>query len=347
MKMIKYIFSITILFQLSPSYAQEWEVISDNLFSQVEQDTAFADDVLNRKIGAMWVEPSGNIFVVLNGKHPIYTSKNQGKSWQPLQDVVTRGRAYGTYSINYDYTTGRKAIYMIVQKKKMPAQGLVLDKNNQLLSWIGKPAETHDGWTWGMPAWNNPRVIIGKEHHAWVIMWLSKDGGENWQKLDFKSRNPGVVNENIFLAGNDDGIYRSTDQGQHYEKVAEFKTLGKNPVKYGDNFYWATDQGVVISSDEGANWKLLGEPLPGVLYGPFFGQSESSLLVANEEGFYISKNSGQSWQKVADYFAPPKSAHEGAYNVVHPTNSYGWDEESGIIYAAGLGGDLYKIQYMK
>lgn len=347
MKIIKIAILFIALFQFIPLEAQEWKVISQNLFSKIKQDTAFADDVLNRKTGALWVEPSGEVFLVLNGNHSIYSSKNQGKSWKPLKDVVTRGRAYGTYSINYDYTTGRKAIYMIVQKKRMPAQGLVLDENNRLLSWIGKPAETHDGWTWGMPAWNNPRYIIGKEHHAWVIMWLSKDGGENWQKLDFKSRNPGVVNENVFLAGNDDGIYRSTDQGKSFNKVSDFKTLGKNPVRYGDNFYWATEQGVVISSDEGANWKLLGESLPGVLYGPFFGKRESSLLVVNEEGLYISKNSGQSWQKIANYFAPPQSAHNGEYNVVHPTNSYGWDEERGIVYVAGLGGDVYKLSIEK
>ena len=50
------------------------------------------------------------------------------------------------------------------------------------------------------------------------------------------------------------------------------------------------------------------------------------------------------WQKVAAYFAPPNANQEGEYNVMHPTNSNGWDAKNNIIYAAGLGGQAYRLK---
>lgn len=325
--------------------AQEWEMITDKLFAEGEKPE-FAEDPFNRKLGGLFCMPDGDLWLVRNGQHPVYRSTDQGESWQPIPETETIGRAYGSFSFSPDYSSGRLAIFMIVQQKHRPAQGIILSSDGEVLAKIGKPSEAHDGWTWGMPAWEQekPQVILGKEHHKWVVMWLSKDGGQNWQKLDFTSRNPGVINAQTFVAGNDDGIYRSADQGASWQKVADFVVSGKNPIRYGDNFYWTTEEGVIWSQDEGKSWQLLGKSLPGTLWGPYFGNSEQSFMVVNEDGFYISNDHGLSWKKVADYFAPPNANVDGAYNVTHPTNSYGWDETRAILYAAGLGAQVYKMK---
>jgi len=328
--------------------AQEWEVLTEKLFSEGE-NPEFADDTFNRKLGGLLAKPNGELLLVRNGQHPIYRSRNQGKTWKPLKGVETKGRAYGSFSFSYDYATGKTAIFMIVQQKHSPAQGLVLSPKNHVLTTIGKPSDNHDGWTWGMPAWEqaSPQLILGKEHHKWVIMWVSRDGGSTWQQLDFKSRNPGVIDAQTFVAGNDDGIYRSADQGENWQKVADFVVTGKNPIRYGQNFYWTTEQGVIWSQDQGKSWELLGNALEGVLWGPYFGTTENSMMVVNAQGFYISTDHGETWEQYAEFFAPPSSNRDGQYNVMHPTNSYGWDEKRGIIYAAGLGGHAYRLRLGK
>lgn len=336
--------SILILLCAVNAKAQQWESITQDLLASVK-DTTFQSDVLNRNVGAIAVLPnSGNLILVLNGVHPTYMSKDQGETWQPLKKAQTIGRSYGSFSINIDAETDRTAIFMIVQKKDAPAKGFILNHKGKVLTTIGKPE--HDGWTWGMPAWQqkSPSTILGKEHHAWVKMWLSTDAGESWDLLDFESRNPGVISETTLVAGNDDGIYRSTDRGINWEKVAPYKVTGKTPIKYQDHFYWTTTAGLVYTRDKGNSWYLLPGKLKDPLWGPFFGKSKQEMMVVCREGFFISKDGGMSWEKVAEYFAPPNSNREGVYNVMHPTNSYGWDAENNIIYAAGLGGHAYKLK---
>lgn len=329
----------------SLAFAQEWEMITEKLYAEGENPD-FADDPFNRKTGALLCLPNGDLWLVRNGQHPVYRSTDQGESWLPLTDTEVVGRVYGSFSLSLDYKSGRVAVFMIVQKKQSPALGLILSPNGEVLTKITKPSDDHDGWTWGMPAWKQevPRTILGKEHHKWVVMWLSQDGGETWQKLDFTSRNPGVINETTFVVGNDDGIYRSGDQGQSWEQVSDFVVTGKNPIRYGDHFYWTTKAGVIWSQDVGKSWQLLGQKLLGALWGPYFGNSEQSFMVVNSEGFHISTDHGQSWNQVADYFAPPDANVDGEYNLMHPTNSYGWDESRGILYAAGLGAHAYKLK---
>ena len=336
--------SILILLYATSLRAQQWEPITEELLASVK-DTTSQNDVLNRNVGALAVLPnSGNLILVLNGAHPIYISKDQGETWEPLKKAKTIGRSYGSFSANIDAVTDRVAIFMIVQKKGAPAKGLILNHKGKVLTSIGKPE--HDGWTWGMPDWQqrSPTTILGKEHHAWVKMWLSNDGGATWNLLDFESRNPGVISETILVAGNDDGIYRSIDKGKNWEKVAPYKVTGKTPIKYQNHFYWTTTAGLVYTKDQGYSWHILPGKLKDSLWGPFFGKSEQEMMVVCKDGFYISKDAGMSWEKEAEYFAPPNSNRNGAYNVMHPTNSYGWDAKNNIIYAAGLGGQAYRLK---
>lgn len=212
-KMKKLLCSILLAMPLS-AFAQEWEMITGKLFAEGE-NAEFAEDPFNRKAGALFCKANGELLLVRNGKHPIYRSSDQGDSWEPIANTEVVGRAYGSFSFSPDYNSGRVGVFMIVQKKHRPAQGLILSVDGEVMNEIGKPSDNHDGWTWGMPAWNQqePSVILGKEHHKWVVMWLSQDGGETWQKLDFTSRNPGVVNEQTFVAGNEDGIYARPIRG--------------------------------------------------------------------------------------------------------------------------------------
>lgn len=343
MKLIFIIFCILIRFQ--PLSAQNWENITARLLHQIG-DTTFQNDPFNRRVGNIVVQPkTGDLFLVLNGGHPVYRSKTRGRNWKALKGTAVQGRSYGGFATSLDYNTNRMAFFMIVQKSQLPARGVLLSSKGKFLGEIDKPP--HDGWTWGMPAWEQKdiRVLLAKEHHAWVVMWKSVDGGTTWEKLRFESRNPGVISEQIFVAGNDDGIYRSTDQGESWVKVSDYIVNGKTPIRYGSNYYWTVPDGVLVSKDAGKTWEVFGEPISDALWGPYFGRSQKELMVVTPDGFFISYDGALTWKKAAGFFKIPKAQFEGKYNIMHPTNSYGWDAKRKIIYAAGLGGDAYKIKF--
>ncbi len=306
-----------------PVFSQSWDNISASLYQTIPNFRS-GEDRLNRNIGNLTVLPSGELIAVMNGTYGIYASSDQGDSWRKL-DVYIQGRSYGAFSVNLDYNTSRYAVFMIVQQKQAPAVGAVMSRDGKVLSTIGKPDSTHDGWTWGMVDWTSDQsiTILDKEHHAWVIMWSSRDAGQTWRKLDFQSRNPGLLNDSTLVAGNDDGIYRSMDSGASWVKVSDFIVTGKTPVRYGEKYYWTTAHGVIVTGDHGATWNLLGTRLPDALYGPYFGKNKNQLMVVSREGFFITKNGGTTWEKKAEYFVDPNDPESGHYNIMHPTNSYG------------------------
>jgi hypothetical protein len=150
---------LLILLPNAPAQAQKWELITEKIFSK-DENPAFADDPLNCKLGGLLCMPNGDLWLVRNGAHPVYRSTDQGESWQALHTAQTIGRAYGSFSFNLNYSSGRVAIFMIVQQKNSPARGLLLASGGEVISKIGKPSKEHDGWTWGIPAWEQPEVIL-------------------------------------------------------------------------------------------------------------------------------------------------------------------------------------------
>ena len=341
------IVGIIMLLVATPTMAQQWEDISAPLFTQtVSLDTS--SDVFNRGMGSILYLPKRDeLLAVTNGVNGLFTSQDQGGSWQEVAGAELLGRNYGGFGINYDYDLGRYAIFMIARSSEQSATSLIYAGADQGFIHFNEPADVqHDAWTWGMPDWNQDsiQVILGKQHHAWVKLWLSTDAGQSWELLDFESRNPGVINDSVFVAGNDDGMYRTTDQGKSWSKINQWQVTGKNPVRYNSDFYWTTTEGLIYSTDLGETWNLLGSELEGALWGPYFGQDQDHILLVNQDGFHTTIDGGKAWNKVAGYFTIPDSNRGGEYHVMHPTNSYAWDWKNQIIYAAGLGGRLYRLQ---
>jgi len=319
----------------------KWEDISQSIFSCIPGYVSDSDKLFNAAGNLTVVPSSGDLYLTLNRNYGVFKSTDAGQHWQKLQGVDVQGRSYGGFSSCIDPQTGRFALFMIVSSVE-PKSAFTLDGGK---TWkeITRPTNVkHDGWTWGSVDWSvkNPHVIIGKQHHDMTAMWLSKDAGQTWEKLPFQSRNPGVINSHIFVAAkgeNGEGIFRSTDQGQTWNQVSDFKVNGKIPVRWNENFYWTSEQGVIVSKDKGATWSLLGSALPGVLWGPFFGKDENTIVVIRNTGFYRTTDSGKNWEKMA-------ILKEGVeFNVLHPTVSYGWDYQRNILYCSPVGGSVYRL----
>ncbi len=326
--------------------SRQWKDVSLSLFNLIEGFES-NNDVLNRETGTILVIPeTGELIAVTNGINGLYSSMDHGTTWEKIEGAGIKGRSYGGFGVNLDYDNSRYVVFMVARGKNLSSTSIISSNSNKDIIHFDEPQYLrHDGWTWGMADWTRegiPEVILGKQHHAWVKLWLSTDFGKTWKLLDFESRNPGVINDSVFVAGNDDGMYRTTDQGKNWQKINSIKVTGKNPVKFRDDFYWTTERGVIRSSDNGKTWKLQGKELKGALWGPYFGKNKNWMMVVSPEGFFITQDGGEGWKKAAGFFNIPNSNKGGQYNLMHPTNSYGWDWKNKFIYAAGLGGHIYR-----
>jgi hypothetical protein len=320
----------------------QWEDIGQNILQHIPNYEEY-NDRLYTGFGNLVVLSNGELFLTLNRDYGMFRSTDTGNSWEKVSDVQVQGRAYGGFSANIDYQNNRFALFMIVSSVD-PQSAITLD-GGKTWNEITRPTHiVHDGWTWGAVDWtnDNPQVIIGKQHHDMTAMWLSKDAGQSWEKLAFRSRNPGVINDRILVAAlgeYGEGIYRSVDQGQTWNQVSDYKITGKVPVKFNNNFYWTSENGVLVTKNEGETWSLLGTNLPGALWGPFFGKDENTILAVCLDGYYKTTNGGKEWQKIAEHlegFEP---------DVMHPTASFGWDYNKNILYFSPVGGSLLRYNY--
>jgi hypothetical protein len=290
----------------------------------------------------------GELILVGIGEDRVARSTDQGQTWERVE-VHASGRTYGGFSVNADAQTGGLVIWEI-RKGGVPNPQMAL-RSAADAAWgqFEKPAvDKHDGFSWGMANWADPpeerTVLLGKRHHGAPEQWLSTDSGQSWKKLEFLCRNPGVIDAQTFVAGIDDsieevenGIYLSTDQGQTYEKVSDFVPTGKTPSRWGNRFYWTVSDGVIVSANGGKTWSHTGGRAPGTLWGPYFGRTGVEMMVVGKQGFFVSRDAGQRWEKVHDFYVPGDPANiEKSYNVMHPCASFGWDPAHDVIYAATI-----------
>lgn len=321
----------------------QWVNISDALLKSVPN---YRDSwTWNRRIGTLTVDPgNGDLYAVLNNSYGVYRSADQGATWE-LLTRDTRGRTYGSYSVSLDPATGRMVVFMIGQRSAMS-----MDRGKTWTSFgIPKVEDKHDGWTWGGVDWTAevPKVMLAKEHHK-ERLWLSGDAGQTWKQLEYYTRRPGVLDADTFVAGQKEGIYRSTDRGASWDKVRDTAPTGATPIRYGKRWYWVCASGVLATDDTGATWKQQGAELKEVLWGPYFGADANQMMAVAKDGFYITRNACADWHKVAGYYSPTDGVMDekmkGTYNADHPNSSFGWDHRRGIIYAASLAGSAAKLQ---
>lgn len=147
------------------------------------------------------------------------------------------------------------------------------------------------------------------------------------------------------LSGNVEGpgISLSTDLGQTWTKVSDFSPLGHRPIHFGRKLLWAAREGV-ITTDNGRDWTLLGTKLEDATWGPYFGKSESEMMVVTPAGFFITKDAAKTWTHVAPYFAVPDGMAKGGYDKNTVGRYFAWDPEANVLYAGGLGGGAYRLK---
>ncbi len=321
----------------------QWESMSSRIGRQFP-DLNVSDAGFSRTGSLAFLPGMDRLILTGNGTFPLLVSDDYGQTWKADTTAGVTGRTYGGFSVNVDPTTNGLIIFEIKHKNiPEPSMALSIDGGETWTPFQKPSLQAHDGFSWGMANWasDNPQVILAKRHHGAPQQWLSTDGGQTWKQLEFLCRNPGVIDERTFVAGIDDsvgdvenGIYLSRDQGKTYRKVSDFTVTGKTPKRWGKNFYWTVQSGVIVSTDGGKTWRHTGGKLNGALWGPYFGNEERQMMVVTRDGFWATADGGKQWVKLADPHVPGEGPFSKSYNVVHPTACFGWDVDTGMLFAS-------------
>jgi photosystem II stability/assembly factor-like uncharacterized protein len=96
------------------------------------------------------------------------------------------------------------------------------------------------------------------------------------------------------LNGHGDGIHRSRDRGGSWTKVSAANPQTRIPVLFRGAHYLGGTNGLLVSTDTGANWQEQGTSV-NIWHGPFFGRDGKEMLVVGKEDAFMTKDSGTTW----------------------------------------------------
>jgi hypothetical protein len=291
------------------------------------------------------VTPTGDL-VMQTAAKGICVSKDQGSTWSVVENNNIKGRCETGFGFSLAYPYDGRMAFFSYDGVGALAGGISLDHANtwRSFSQIERGVEFAD-INWNSP---DPQTILGMTHEPYFTV-LSVNGGKSWQKLYkdtekgtrdlYKGHRLGVVDDQSFTRYNVKvgGIEFSTDAGKSWTLVADFEVIGRRPVHYGKNTYWATTKGVIVSAD-GKNWALTGAGAEDVCYGPYFGTSEQAFVVVTSKAFLKTTDGGKSWHKLAALFRAPDVFRQ------NPIYCYfGWDAKHNLLYSSGLGASVYQL----
>jgi len=317
----------------------KWEAVSEDFTKQLGVDNIEPEYL--RRCQGMIVTPNGDI-VIQTAKDGICISRDQGATWSVVANNGIQGRGTN-FSMPYPYD-GRMAFFCW-DGARGTAGGMSLDDAK---TW--KPfGQTNRGVQFGDVDWNtpSPKILFGLTHEPYYSL-LSNDGGKSWQQINNAETGSGpetdyclgVLDAKTLLRGNpnQDIIEMSTDGGGTWSQVTNYRTLGRQPVHYGKNLYWATANGVIVTSN-GRDWNLTGTGAEGAHWGPFFGASEQEFVVVTEKNFLKTEDGGKTWTPIAKFYMAPgnfRKALGGCY--------FGWDSKHNILYSSGGGASVYRLK---
>lgn len=269
-------------------------------------------------------KPGENLLIVGVVTQGVFASSNGGTSWSKLG--LGAGSAVfssGLSEVVFDPADGRNWWMSGVR--------------------IGTPFKTTDnGSTFEKLAdfWQNDSiavdfsdparktVLVGGHEQVQEVQY-SADGGRTWTNIGANlpansghSSFPYVVDASTFLVGTaNNQIYRSTDKGRSWTKVADGGG-GAQPLKHSDgSLYWASRDagGLLRSTDNGASWRNV--TAAGVVYGMKpIELPDGRIAMRGPKGMVVSADQGANWRAVSppvpnDYwwYVSTYNPHEKAF----------------------------------
>jgi len=274
---------------------------------------------------------TGDVFMVIPDQG-IWLSSDHGNSFTRIDGGKIGGRCETGFALNFDLMGKRLACFMLDGPS-----GYTLDGGK---SWQFMKANQR-GWDCGSVHWSTrkPANIFALRHECGGEIYTSNDMGKNWELKGKAFTAVGIFDAKTFVATREkqQGIFRTTDSGESWTKVSELQPAGRDIRIFKGAAYWTSSKGLLVSSDLGKTWFLLGKEVE-CSFGTYFGKDKMHIVVVGKKGLYKTKNGGQDWELVASL--PPQ------YNVTIPGwfLNFGWDPHSDIFYASRMGEPAYKYQ---
>jgi photosystem II stability/assembly factor-like uncharacterized protein len=330
---------VAALLPVSSRAAETWTDVSSSLLERLT----------NSGVKMAW--PGGCSGVVvnrLNGDVTIkvvgcglWRSSDAGKTWRRIDDNTVSGRDETGWATSADLNApARMASYSLDGSAGWTTDGVKW----KVFTSLGR------NWDFGSVDWaaRVPRTIIAAKHETDPPgeVYITTDGGITWTKLTIhlgENRDRvsmvGALDATTFIYSKGDGIHRSTDAGVTWTIVSPANPQTRVPVLFHGTHYLGTMTGLLVSKDRGASWQAKGAAV-NIWQGPFFGRDEREMVVIGNDGVFMTRNAGETWERAAGL--KPK---EGNY-VFSPNwfGCYAWDPVHHSLYASAMGNPVYRIQ---
>lgn len=244
----------------------------------------------------------------------IWKSTDQGETFSLAVESEMGGEYAGFFDADLD-SPGRFVFFGADDDSLMTLDGGKTWKN------LARPSKVSRGWNFGGIDWPNkvPTAILAVEHGAGARRFLSRDGGATVQAVSsggsFDDQNDintavGVFDTSTFVTSDAKGIWRTTDAGATWTQVSDRASWGSQMMLRKGIAYFPTEQGLVMSKDEGLTWIQLGDTSVPFERGPWF-ESDDIIIAASAQGFYLTTDRGLHWSLIgpwpAGFYDPGKT----------------------------------------
>ncbi|HET6401357.1 MAG TPA: hypothetical protein VFH95_08155 [Candidatus Kapabacteria bacterium] len=264
----------------------------------------------------------------------IFRSTNNGESWKPAlvgsshtgiaSMVVSGPRMFAAGDSLYLSTDSGFSWHGVSLLPNEAGPLAVIGNVIVLASFNGIYCSTDAGKTWSQTGYMFAVVsLLAKDGILYAGaysfgMYQSTDTGQTWTPFVQGSILDGASIQSLASAGNDifaggfydEGFYRSTDDGVTWDTSntglpnngipnrieGNFTTI-MSLYEDGSDLLAGTTDGIFISSDSGANWRLLS-----TIYASVLIRSGANLLAGSGGGIYLSSDNGSTWSFISSGF---------------------------------------------
>lgn len=211
----------------------------------------------------------------------IFRSTDQGEHWVPFAEGLPKGASAGAL-IEHEgrllLGTDFNGFYVL------PAGSQVWEARNQ-----GLPKKIDINSV----AAKGDLIVIGTYHGR---IFTSRDAGLHWQSFVFNFMGGSVhalhFHGEVLIAGTDNGIYRSFDNGTTWKQEGDLIQVN-SITEFGGRLYAARRDGIVSSRDGGACWAIV------------YADQTVSRLLATEDKLYgfemggkiLRTKDGKFWER--------------------------------------------------
>lgn len=313
----------------------KWVDVSGGVLKQIEAEGKKTD--WPGGTAGVTVDPAtGDVYMIVAGQG-VWKSTDRAKTFARCDGGKVGGRCETSYTLNFDPAGKRLACFMLDGKGAWTGDAGV--------SWHGF-TDVGRNWDYAAVDWSAPEVktIFAALHESGGQVMFSGDGGKTWQKMfkdaEFdKSGGLGIFSDKTLVyTQKGKGIQRSTDGGQTWTKVSDLTPIGRVVCILHGKAYWLGKEGLLVSTDSGATWRVQGKPVDASI-GPMIDpKNEKRIVVAGLKGILRTSDGGENWTPVAALPAGADIPKPGWYANV------AWDPIGDVFYVSKMGKPTYRLE---